>query len=310
MERSTLLHEENQLIKKLSDLRTKLNALAPIGVLPPEVLLQILSICAHRTNPSSRRSFRHVMAFSQVCRQWRALALQTSNLWTIIDLCNIAYASTYLTRSGDAHISLVAASPVIAYSESLEKHKSRISSIHAVLFPDNMYALFRSIDASDTVLLSSLTELNLRIPPIADRVDLSCAQTPAVRKLTLEGVMVDWESCQKLIVLKLVGLPATHAPSYRQLFGMFERSPSAKEIHMEDVEPHDRDYWFPSKVTLSRLSGLAVVSKQADSDFMRILQENLIILPMTQVKFRPSGAAIWTPNFRHHFPVNTVLQDV
>ncbi|KAK7056324.1 hypothetical protein VNI00_002877 [Paramarasmius palmivorus] len=291
MERSVLLHEETRLVAELSRIRTKLNALTSIAVLPPEVLLQIMTICAQRTHPCTRRGHRNVLAFSQVCRQWRILALQTSSLWSTIDLCNVAYASAYLTRSKDAPISLEAVSPLKAYNEPLEQHKRRIRSIDAILFPDCMLALFRSIDTADIIVLKNLTELNLRIPSIAAHVDLSCLQIPAVRRLTLEGVKVDWESCQGLMSLRLCGLVATHAPTYRELLGMLGRSPLVEEIHLEDVVPGDADYRCQSKIPLLHLNKVAVMSKQADC--VPILQEALLIPSTAQVKLRSSGAARW-----------------
>ncbi|ESK97876.1 hypothetical protein Moror_17305 [Moniliophthora roreri MCA 2997] len=293
LQRSVLLAEEARLIEQLSHIRTELNILAPIAILPPEILLRILSLCARRTHPNTRRGCCHVMAFAQVCRQWRLLALQTSSLWTTIDLCNTAYASEFLTRSKDAQIALVAISPLKSYEESIERHMNRISSIDAILFPDSMFALFRSIDTGDVITLNNLTALNLRIPSIAAHIDLSCLQLPAVRRLSLEGVKVDWESCNGLISLRLCGLPSTHAPTCQQLFGMLERSLSLEKIELENVIPDgSEDYKPRSAISLLHLAKMTVASKKAD--VVRVLQEGLIVPSSAQVKVRCPEAANWT----------------
>ncbi|EEB97193.1 hypothetical protein MPER_03538, partial [Moniliophthora perniciosa FA553] len=167
-QRSILLSEEAQIVEQLAVIRTKLNALAPIAALPPEILLHILSLCAQRAPPTMRQHYCHIMAFTQVCRQWRSLPLQNSKLWTVIDLCDTAYAFAFLSRCKNAQIVIIAATP---RGESLEGHKNRISSIDTILFPDDMLALFRSIDADDVIKLNNLTELGL------------------------QGVKVNWESC-------------------------------------------------------------------------------------------------------------------
>ncbi|ESK97878.1 hypothetical protein Moror_17307 [Moniliophthora roreri MCA 2997] len=291
-QRSILLSEEAQLIEQLAIIRTKLNTLAPIAVLPPEILLHILSLCAQRTHPIMRQYCRHVMAFTQVCRQWRSLALQTSKLWTTIDLCNTAYASTFLTRSKDAQIALVAISPLKSYGESIERHRNRISSIDAILFPDSMLALFRSIDADDVITLNNLTELNLRTPFIIGHVDLSCLQIPAVRRLSLEGVKVDWESCNGLISLRLCGLPITHAPTYHQLLGMLERSPFLEEVELEDAVPVDiESYKSRPPISLPYLSKMTIGSKKAD--VVRVFQGGIIVPSSTQVKIRCPAVTNW-----------------
>jgi hypothetical protein len=57
------------------------NTIPPISSLPSEVLALIFSFANQRTEPSISRETPIRLSFAQVCRTWRAVALDTPSLW-------------------------------------------------------------------------------------------------------------------------------------------------------------------------------------------------------------------------------------
>ncbi|KAG8769713.1 hypothetical protein FRC12_004791 [Ceratobasidium sp. 428] len=87
-ELESLATEENALRAarfSLLTLRNKSETLAPINMLPPEILLQVFALCVPtccRTGKPVALSYK----FVDTCAYWRQLALDTSYFWTHIDV--------------------------------------------------------------------------------------------------------------------------------------------------------------------------------------------------------------------------------
>lgn len=88
----------------LLDLYKQWNDVQPISKLPPEVLTEIFRIFVtihHGYHPC------HWIAFSQVCHEWRALALNSPTLWTSINLyAGSAYLTDILPRTKKAPLTI------------------------------------------------------------------------------------------------------------------------------------------------------------------------------------------------------------
>lgn len=91
-------------------LRSHRNRFAPIDRLPPEIFSYIFEYVVQpdsdRTVKSQKAATERIpemwalLALSQVCSRWRAIALQTPTLWTHVDNRHEATLEAYLNRSG------------------------------------------------------------------------------------------------------------------------------------------------------------------------------------------------------------------
>ncbi|KAF9257330.1 hypothetical protein L218DRAFT_949259 [Marasmius fiardii PR-910] len=250
--RSPLLELETKLLQELSTIHTRLNGLCLIiSFLPTEILQIIFEFCIILDPTETQPHNKHHLAFTQVRRHWRNLALSTPGLWTTIDLSDLPfYTSLSLSRSGKAVISVI--SLWVPYTpscskESLELAKGRIWKMDLVSFLDSMVRLFCSISGrslefsgcgAGRLRMERLMELRLRVPGVCDDLaDLTFLDVGRVRKLILSGVKVDWRSTGKeLEVLELSGLDERFAPTKEELVGILGRArESIEEVCLDDV---------------------------------------------------------------------------
>jgi hypothetical protein len=92
----------------LENYRTKITAaMAPIRKLPPELLSHVFYHCLPES-PSVHFSREAPFTLTQVCKQWRAIALSRSSLWCALNIeldqkkpeAANSYVSTWISRSG------------------------------------------------------------------------------------------------------------------------------------------------------------------------------------------------------------------
>ncbi|KAJ7601125.1 hypothetical protein C8J56DRAFT_26731 [Mycena floridula] len=258
--RAFLLQEEARLALSLSHIRVQLNDLTIISCLAPELLERVFSICISWIY--STRRVRSCLSWTQVCRFWRQVALNSPRLWHQIPIdWNIEFARHFLSRSRQAPVSLIALSPQRNFTDSLDIHAGRIHSIETLLFPDDMSALFDSF-GSET---PNLRRLSLRIPPVSQYFILPRA-FPSVRQLSLDAVAIQWDSCHSLTRLSLRGLAPPCSPSYIQLHHLFSSSPSLQFVDLDNVVPL-RDY--PSEYVSSCMPCLQEMSISGKPDVVR-----------------------------------------
>ncbi|KAF8888236.1 hypothetical protein BD779DRAFT_1390739, partial [Infundibulicybe gibba] len=225
-----LLEKERSVTIALSAIRSQLNELLPISWIPTEVLEVIFGICVSWLYGHQKPKYR--LAWTQVYRRWRQISLQSPRLWQCIDLCDSRFAHEFLARSKDAPISIVSASPLKLHTENLHNHAKRLQSIDVFLFPDDMENLFASVGTN----LGSLVNLSLKIPPIALGLTIDIP-FPSVRRLVLESVAIQWQSCRDLTELSLRSLGAELSPSLSQLRAILRSSPMLEHLVLEYVNP-------------------------------------------------------------------------
>ncbi|KAF9018408.1 hypothetical protein BDZ89DRAFT_1073921 [Hymenopellis radicata] len=268
--RHLLAAEEERLLESLSVVRSKVNTLAPIGTLPPEMLQAIFDMCISFVydNPKPR----HRLAWTQVCRLWRTIALDTPRLWRYIDLCDANYAREFLARSRRVPLSIICISPCRLFTESLHPHTKRLKSIDVYLFPNDMITFFHSIGPD----LSHLTHLSLQIPPVSVSCTLDVS-FPSVRHLSLRGVAVDWSSCRNLTYLALESLPTDLCPTLSELMGVIQRSPRLKHLRLNDIQP------FAEAISTEHacMPNIEEVTLTGDPDVIGLLFANFSYMPPT-----------------------------
>ncbi|KAG6849917.1 hypothetical protein H0H93_003785 [Arthromyces matolae] len=272
--RLALLEEERRLITSLSLVRTKLNDLAPVSTLPPELLENIFDLCASWLHDPCTE---HRLAWTQVCRSWRDVALNTARLWQSIDLNDTYLASLCLLRSSGAPIHLRTilnrrptsneCKPTID-TLRLHIHASRIQSIELTnLFHDDLRYLFSSSILGES--LPVLENLSLKADFIASnfRFDLSvCTRLPTLRRLSLVSIALPWDTLRNLTHFRLCGLIPGYAPSVPQLLDVLHASPNIEELSLEHVtpSPSESEPQFQSKqprpLVLHSLRNLTIIS--------------------------------------------------
>lgn len=251
--RILLEEEETRLAAELSSIRSQMNELAPVGVLPTEILEQIFSICVSWLYLPKKPRYR--LAWTQVCRQWRSISFNSPRLWQCIDLADERFAREFLRRSRTAPIAIYSPSPLKVSTEDLRVHAHRLSSIDVFLFPDDMLDLFTSLGLN----LPMLSSLSLKIPPVSSTFILE-TPVPSLRRLSLDCVAVRWDALADLTHLTLRGLCPKFSPSITQLHQIFSRSPLLEYIRLDTIRPDNLD--IPDRtLTLPHLRDFIISAK-------------------------------------------------
>lgn len=97
---SKILHLEAH----IRALKFEKNALAPINGLPTEVLSQIFLLSRNLSDGMQREST--LLNISHVCKSWRTIAINSANLWTIIDCSRGKLTEAMLERAATAPLNL------------------------------------------------------------------------------------------------------------------------------------------------------------------------------------------------------------
>lgn len=98
-------------IRAISDLRTRLNTLTPIGSLPPELLSEILVHCAVDDYRGASNIYPDRLSWtklSHVSRHFRAVALSTPEFWSYLRLRRSQVFAELLARSMGAPLHVTA----------------------------------------------------------------------------------------------------------------------------------------------------------------------------------------------------------
>ncbi|KAF9032917.1 hypothetical protein BJ165DRAFT_1304215, partial [Panaeolus papilionaceus] len=265
-----LLEEEQLLAARLCALRGRLNDMAAISSLPPEVLEEVFHYCVaclYDTQP-----LKSPLAWTQVCRRWRLISLNSTRLWQCIDLCNARFAKEFLLRCKQAPLSLVSTSLLKYHFDSMTINANQLYSIDIFLFHADMVHLFSCIKDQ----LGSLTRLSLKVPPSKPLI-LQDVSFPKVRYLALDGVVIDWGQFQDLLRLSIRGLNSEYLPSISSLQSMLRRSPDLLSLRLENYLPapqsHSYEYTNTSshwemdnqttRIPLLRLSELVICTNSS-----------------------------------------------
>lgn len=134
-------------VNAINAIKPRLNPMAPISRIPPELLTEIFlcNMALHiadgsRWYPLQRPDWLHVTG---VCRHWREVTLLCSQLWTAISLphtipklAGLEMDDPFLSRSGQSHLLVRAAlSPYCA--QFIETHISRIKALQLAVISAN-----------------------------------------------------------------------------------------------------------------------------------------------------------------------------
>lgn len=221
-------------------------------MLPRDILEAIFWECVSWLYWPKR--LQHRLAWTQVCRYWRSISLESTRLWRTIDVGGGTMAAELLRRSKTAPVWLCSAWPVGVCDDEQDfaRHAARIEAIDVELFPHDLHRFLTNIGP----VLPALTRLALRVPPPSTPIAFDIA-LPALRNLTLRSVVGPWDNLQGLTRLTLHRL-GPHAPSVGQIHGIFSRSPYLEYVDIDSVGPIAHVY--STVLTLAHLHQLVLAA--------------------------------------------------
>ncbi|KAI0046208.1 hypothetical protein FA95DRAFT_1607072 [Auriscalpium vulgare] len=200
---STVDIEINAALKAIQAMRTRRNALAPVAVLPPEVLSHIFSLLAISEPPSWRPNngpyLGWIVMTTHVCRHWRQIALDTASLWGTISLSiGRQWRDMMLVRSKNATIEVDATFESRASVENLVAPSNLRRTRQLTLDSHSLRAM-----AAILPMLSEyapiLEQLTLRLhgmgeheAPCVPPGAIDAESKPCLRRLFIHDSIVTW----------------------------------------------------------------------------------------------------------------------
>ncbi|KAK7690850.1 hypothetical protein QCA50_005952 [Cerrena zonata] len=210
--------------RPLAELRQRLNAMQPIGSLPPEILVVIFECCL-LSHDQKRYPYDWVPEILHVCSQWRVVALNAASLWIYINPARSTFAFHALQRSKNYPLTVVEKISIPAFTlpgrlyrplitELFEKHSHRIQRLDLNLPAGSPYPAVEGIVYP--LVLGALSDVTLHYsscrrpehPPC--QRDMWLMRLPSLKYLDMSGawlfpasVMADFSFPRTLEVLKL-----------------------------------------------------------------------------------------------------------
>jgi hypothetical protein len=242
----------------LRSLLTRRNALAPISLLPPEILARVFHLLALEDTPySDKQNFGWIRGTTHVCRHWRQVALGDSSLWARISgvptKLNTTLISEMLARARNApleiNIDLVASPspdvflmfpPHLSHTRALRLHN--LSTIH---FESVREIFSREAPALEHFQLG----VSVASPIIRDlgARTLFKGQAPKLRTFCISQVCIPWSSIPRgqltqLKIILLDEMSTADAPllgNARQFIDLLADCPALEILVLELCLPRD-----------------------------------------------------------------------
>ncbi|KII90138.1 hypothetical protein PLICRDRAFT_697902 [Plicaturopsis crispa FD-325 SS-3] len=258
-------------------LRTRRNALAPIHVLPIEVISEIFAY--------ARLDWRSI---TSVCSHWRAVSLQCPTIWShLVDpYHHPEWIALLLERSRSAPLRLMLDPGVSSIPESLNlvlKHASQFEVLRLHGDEAFMRSCMQRIEGP-MPLLNRLFISSEYAAPSFIVPDSFCSSTPRLRHLILIHYNVRWDRpiFHGLVYLSILSLPwQSDVPrlplSTSQLLRILGASPALQSLSLTDAvqDVHGPDLVAVSdsvQVSLCQLRSLELQSDLSASTFLQHIQ--------------------------------------
>ncbi|KAH9926183.1 uncharacterized protein B0H18DRAFT_1006838 [Fomitopsis serialis] len=283
-----LIDERFHISRQICALKRLRNTAALVHRLPLEMLVEIFLLM---TEGGSKH--RSVLVVSHVCAHWRALALDSSCLWTHIPVQHCNLAKLFLARSKNLCVKYsIDELPTLAMSQA--------RSHNLPLLPlDRLQSLRVFIRAPVNMDIFNLVALTGRAPNLED-LDLQTKRgssayglleelghalfadtTPKLRTVALSNLHVNWRSCifNNLTRLRVVD-EYRLIPPLEVFLDVLERCPHLEQLvyHVDSAVRRPDLERAPTRsrpVTLSRLQELDLMRQP--SKWVATLLDNLDI---------------------------------
>ncbi|KAJ7320744.1 hypothetical protein DFH08DRAFT_890124 [Mycena albidolilacea] len=275
---ATISHHESifqELKQKRSTILSELNLVVyPVLTLPPEITAEIFKWCidtGKRLLPSLAPSL-----LTQICRDWRALALSTPALWDTITEIRLEghdqalqmerLVTTWFSRAGTRPLSLGIISELVPLESVIRRCASQLQSL--VMITD--YGVLSDFNAIQSFPL--LRDLDLcclgSYEPDGGQIQLFDS-APSLRHLSLESVP-PWAVAMPWAQLTKITISST---SLRDCLNVLRWATSLHEFRRQDSPEDEEEDMLPLEppVHHSTLNSLAVSISGGDENILRFL---------------------------------------
>ena len=293
--------------KSVITLKTLRNTFSPISKLPTEILCQIFYFFQE-----SRHFVLNWIQVTYVCRQWRAVALNSPNLWTNLPLGYGHWTSVMLERSKRTSLTIKVdfsnrASNTINHLESAFHHVDRfkvLSLEHAdpSLLRDLVLKLPKSAPRLNSLVISvyhsqfSETFPERDFASTCDLPEAMLCETENLHYVELKGCNPSWDShlLSSLLHLKIEWVSKAARPTTKQFLEMLKRMPNLESLELRDAIPIESSHSVQEIIHLCRLHSLSLSS--LSTEISNILR-HITFPPTTRVKIVVDATLISDLNF-------------
>jgi len=271
------IDEENDMVSQVWRLTRSLPqcriVIAPISILPPELLTRIFHFYALEAPPWSNGVQKlGWIVVTHVCQRWRQVALDDSSLWARITgfLPNAKWISEMLVRARNAPLVVdFGVTPVPKILSTFTPHIFRIRELRLRDLSLLPRPSLQEICALEAPVLEHL-ELGVSVPYPATfhhlgGTTLFGGRAPKLRTLSLSNVSIPWSLIPrgqltqlKITLSRVISTPSTPLPSdSSQLLDLLINSPDLEVLVLEFCLPailfQATDGWAIHLPRLSRL---------------------------------------------------------
>ncbi|KAI0289294.1 hypothetical protein BC826DRAFT_1177413 [Russula brevipes] len=286
-------------------LLTHRNTLAPVSVLPAEVLARIFHLVALAESSRPRMGSLRWISVTHVCRHWRQVALDDSSLWARISgrSAKTIWISETLARARNAPLAINLFAAPNAETMSMftahfaHTHEFRLRGLVAPHNDDNI----REICSLEAPALEHFElDADNDSPVTFFRAPLFNGMAPKLRTFSLSQIYVPWSfiPCGQLSQLKIAhfceGEPVADGPSFgdlKSLTDLLINCPVLEILVLESCLP--QSITRPSHVQAIHLPRLSHLSLRDSSSRVANLLEILKLPPSTTLRVHctPENAA-------------------
>ncbi|TFY65417.1 hypothetical protein EVG20_g5601 [Dentipellis fragilis] len=284
-------------VATLMDFVTRYNALAPIHILPVEILCSIFFYIVHDPRRRPARANRRLMCTSAVCNFWRRIILSHPRLWTRINILSSEHASLALERSQNVPIDVNLVCDDSRHAPPNWKpvldHAARIATLTCSATSSILDSLLGGFPSSlplmHTLLLKNPDinyEPEFRGTYLFRGTSIARTSMPALRKLTLEGVSLPWTlplfRGLSYLHVQLDGVPFFF--EFQTFCDVIMACPQLETLRLHNVGPDPTDadsVVLPTPISLPKLHHLELycLAPQAFGCTTRVLSTISTIQP-------------------------------
>ncbi|KAI0289300.1 hypothetical protein BC826DRAFT_631337 [Russula brevipes] len=290
--------------------------LAPISVLPPEVLARIFHLVSLAESSRLGMGILRWTSITHVCRHWRQVALDDSSLWARISgwRVNTTWIAETLARARNAPLAIDLFEMPNAETLSMfaahfaHTHEFRLRGLVTPHFFDDNIREICSLEAP--ALEHFELDADNDSPVTFFRAPLFNGMAPKLRTFSLSQIYVPWSliPCGQLSQLKISlfceGEPIADGPSFgdlKSLIDLLINCPVLEILDLESCLP--QSITRPSHVQAIHLPRLSHLSLRDSSSRVANLLEILRLPSSTTLRMRCTYENTATNNDRHLLPL-------
>ncbi|EIM86907.1 uncharacterized protein STEHIDRAFT_111306 [Stereum hirsutum FP-91666 SS1] len=308
--RDTIDQEVADLEAAIARLKAYSNSLANTSCLPPEILSNIFVLYATSIKGTSYGYILHWLVVTRVCRSWRAIALDTAELWEHLDTDSITasvrrQALILRSRSKVSIIKIDFSNShstsewVCQASQILAVRHGEVANLDITLSRNTFHKVLGVLDGPNPRLETLVLRSDATRQAPISFLHLFSGQVPLLRRLHVHSCKIMW---QHLVTAspRLTHLDIEHTVARISLNGVCDtlrRLPQLEELRLPgflsvDLEP---DYPSLRRIGMLKLRQLKFeyIQAQAGWDNCAKLLKRLELPNLVQIELRygqPAGA--------------------